>query len=106
MVSYTDVGRRHAGYAAAVLAVVALAQFTLLLTVALCAILAGVRWHMGTPTAFSLLACAGGPLGAALCVKLSHDTWSVRRSNAPPPPTAARSRWPTPAACSGGTPTG
>ena len=75
MVTYEDVGRRHAGYAAALFAVVALARTTVCLAVVLVALLAGVRWHMNTPLAFSLLVGAGGPLAAALCVQLSHDTW-------------------------------
>jgi hypothetical protein len=75
MVAYSDVVRRHAGYATALFAVVTLAQFTLCLTVVLSTVLAGVRWDMKTPIAFSLLVGASGPLAAALCVQLSHDTW-------------------------------
>ena len=108
MVAYSDVVRRHAGYAAALFAVVTLAQFTICLAVVLSAILAGVRWDMNTPVAFSLLVGAGGPLAAALCVQLSHDTWSVRRSNVPrhPPPARALPATHSGGAHSGGTPMG
>lgn len=76
MVTYRDVGKRHAVYGAGVIAVATLAQFSGMLTVVLFAALGAVRWHMGTPLLFCIAACACGPACAALCVNLSvHTFW-------------------------------
>ena len=75
MVTYSEVTQRHSLYGAGVIAVVMLAEYTLALTLLLGGLLAAVRWHMQTPIGFSALTCLGGPVGASLCVTLSHNTW-------------------------------
>lgn len=57
------------------MSVILLAKFTVFLTVLLGALLAGVRWHMQSPLGFALATSVCTPIAAALCVKLSHDTW-------------------------------
>lgn len=75
MVTYAEVGKRHAAYASAVVVTILFAEHTLFLTALLCGVLAGVKWHMGTPSPFLVAIGTCGPLAAALCVKLSHHSW-------------------------------
>ena len=62
-------------YVVATLEVILFAEYTWFLAALLLADLALVRWHMGTPHAFAVLAVCCTPLATACCVKLSHHTW-------------------------------
>ena len=79
MVTYRDVGERHAVYAAGVLSIVLFAEYTVLLTTILIAALVGIKWHMGTPPMFSMMVCTVVPLGVSMCIKLSVHTWWYAR---------------------------
>ena len=76
MVTYRDVAKRHAVYGASILSVVLFAEYTWFLVLVLSGLLGGVRWHMGTPPMFSVMACTCVPLATSMCVKLSvHTLW-------------------------------
>ena len=76
MVTFAAVGKRHALYGIAVVAIVSLAEFTWTLAALLLVVLGVVKQHMGTPSTFALLACVCGPACAALCARLSvHTLW-------------------------------
>ena len=75
MVTYSDVGKRHAVYLAALLEVILFAEYTLLLSALLLLNAGIVRWHMNTPYAFTGVAMLCTPVAASLCVTLSHHTW-------------------------------
>jgi hypothetical protein len=75
MVTYGDVGRRHAVYAVALFEVILLSKYTVLLTALLLVDLAIVRRHMNTPYAFTGITMLCTPVAASLCVTLSHHTW-------------------------------
>ena len=62
-------------YGAALLAVIVLAEYTLVLTASLLVGLLFVRWHMRTAYSFAAVTSVCTPLAASLCVKLSHHTW-------------------------------
>lgn len=76
MVTFGDVARRHAFYAAAVLAVVAFAARPPLLTVALLCVLVPLARSLKTPPTFSLCSGAGGTAVMSACATLStHTFW-------------------------------
>jgi len=75
MVTYFDVGVRHGIYALSLVEIILLAQFTVVLSVLLTVNVGVVCWHMDSPLKFMGIVVVGGPIGAALCVTLSHHTW-------------------------------
>ena len=75
MVTYSDVGKRHAIYGVAMLEVLLFAEFTLALTLLLLIDAGVVRWHMGTPYTFAAITMLCTPVATAFCVTLSHHTW-------------------------------
>ena len=75
MVVYRDVGKRHGVYAAAVLAVILISQYTWALATVLTSMLLGIRWHHSTPVPFMVLTTFATPIVTGFCVKLSAHTW-------------------------------
>ena len=75
MVTYYEVGKRHAVYASVLVVLALCAEHTLMTTGVLLAMLVAVNWHMGSSRAFAAAVSLLGPVGASVCVNASHHTW-------------------------------
>jgi len=75
MVTYKEVGKRHAFYFSTLVTIGAFADNTMLTTIILAVILAGVTWHMDAPKLFGVVIALLGPVAASICVNVSHHTW-------------------------------
>jgi|TARA_B110000977_G_C10783256_1_gene379479 hypothetical protein len=75
MVTYREIGKRHAAYFSALVLVISVSNYTWLLFSLLCALLAAVKWHHGSPLAFVALTFFSTPLLTGFVVKLSSHTW-------------------------------
>lgn len=75
MVTFREVGKRHCVYFLAFVLVIAASKHTWTLFLLLSTLLAGIRWHHGTPAAFVGLVCIATPVATGFVVKLSNHTW-------------------------------
>lgn len=75
MVTFRDVAKRHASYAAGLASTILLAPWPLALTLALGALTAAVRWHQQTPVAFLIATSVSATLMTAMVVSFSAKTW-------------------------------